>query len=142
MNENILLNRNEVIPPIVNFSQRALLQLKLIAENDFTLGGKYFRILVSGKGCDGFTYSAGFTDLHHDDFLITINDNKTEIIVDPFTAFYLGRTFVDYYHDIELDQEGFVIENQSHDEYKGKFWKKRPDLVPPTHEGPDLMEGR
>jgi len=101
-------------------------------ENDFTLAGKYFRLLISGKGCEGFTYSVGFTDKKEDDVLVQItNEQDLEVLVDPFAAFYLGETVVDYILDIENNNEGFTVTNLDQKKYFGKFWRKREDLVPP-----------
>ena len=98
------------------FTERALSQLKLIIDNDFTLAGKYFRIVVSGKGCEGFTYAAGFTDLNDDDFQVRIanTDDEIFVLVDPFAAFYLQVASVDFVQDFELDAEGFVISRIYH----------------------------
>ncbi len=117
--------------PIITFTSNAISQLKLIEENDFTLKGKYLRVLISGKGCDGFKYSIGFTDLHKDDINIVVeNDDTIEVIVDPFTAFYLGLTQVDYKQDFISGEEGFVVTNNDQKKYYGKFWRKDETLIP------------
>jgi Fe-S cluster assembly iron-binding protein IscA len=127
------IDPNLVEIPVVYFTKRALSQLKLILENDFTLAGKYFRILVSGKGCNGFTYSAGFTDQKDDDFLIKIanSEDETFVIMDPFAAFYLQESSVDFIQDFEKDTEGFVITNHLQKKYAGKFWRNNEELTPP-----------
>lgn len=127
------INKNLVSLPTIMFTKRALLQLKLIIDNDFTLAGKYFRILVSGKGCDGFTYAAGFTDFQAEDFLVNIanSDLDIQIVIDPFAAFYLQEASVDFIQDFNLDSEGFVIINHGQKNFKGKFWKENPDRTPP-----------
>lgn len=124
------IDRTKIKVPEVVFTEKALNELKLIIENDFTLAGKYFRIVISGKGCDGFTYSAGFTDLNEEDFLIKINE-ELSIIVDPFAAFYLANVAVDFVLDPINDLEGFVITNNNQNEFAGKFWKKAPEKTPP-----------
>jgi len=130
------INPELVTKPVVYFTARAHDQLKLILNNDFTLAGKYFRILISGKGCDGFTYSAGFTDLKDDDFLVKIenSDDEITIVLDPFAAFYLQETSVDFIQDFEKDTEGFVITNHLQKKYAGKFWRKAPEETPPIFE--------
>ncbi|CBW27033.1 hypothetical protein BMS_2231 [Halobacteriovorax marinus SJ] len=127
------INPDLVATPVVYFTQRALEQLKLILENDFTLAGKYFRILISGKGCDGFTYSAGFTDVKEDDFEVRIENSDEDIIIllDPFAAFYLQESSVDFIQDLVNDVEGFVITNHLQKKYAGKFWRKAPEKTPP-----------
>lgn len=131
------VNKDLVLPPIIMFTERALSQLKLIIENDFTLAGKYFRVVVSGKGCEGFTYAAGFTDLQDDDFQVRIANVQEDIIilVDPFAAFYLQEASVDFIQDFTLDTEGFVITNHSQSEFKGKFWRANPSKTPPVKVG-------
>ncbi|MBY0415266.1 MAG: hypothetical protein K2Q18_13935 [Bdellovibrionales bacterium] len=131
------VNKDLVLPPVIMFTERALSQLKLIIDNDFTLAGKYFRVVVSGKGCEGFTYAAGFTDLQDDDFQIRIANTEEEIyiIIDPFAAFYLQEASVDFIQDFTLDTEGFVITNHSQGEFKGKFWRAAPEKTPPVRAG-------
>lgn len=133
MDTETKVDRSQVIVPTVTFSDTALSQLKLIIENDFTLAGKFFRLLISGKGCDGFTYSVGFTDLKDDDFTVKINNDgeDLEIVVDPFAAFYLQETSVDFVQDFENDNEGFVVTNHGQSNFRGKFWRKNEDRVPP-----------
>lgn len=133
------VNKDLVLPPVIMFTERALSQLKLIIENDFTLAGKYFRIVVSGKGCEGFTYAAGFTDLNDDDFQVRIanTDEEIYVIVDSFAAFYLQEASVDFVQDFEQDAEGFVIVNhaQTTGAFKGKFWRSAPEKAPPIKDG-------
>lgn len=131
------VNKDLVLPPVIMFTERGLSQLKLIIENDFTLAGKYFRIVVSGKGCEGFTYAAGFTDLNEDDFQVRIANTNDEIfiVIDPFAAFYLQEASVDFVQDFEQDAEGFVIVNHSQGEFKGKFWRAAPEKTPPVKDG-------
>lgn len=128
------VNKDLVVPPLIMFTERALSQLKLIIQNDFTLAGKYFRIVVSGKGCEGFTYAAGFTDLQDDDFLIRIANSEEDVfvIIDPFAGFYLQEASVDFIQDFNHDAEGFVITNHSQSEFKGKFWRASPEKTPPV----------
>ncbi|NOT77697.1 MAG: hypothetical protein HOP07_01695 [Bacteriovoracaceae bacterium] len=128
------VNKDLVVPPLIMFTERALSQLKLIIQNDFTLAGKYFRIVVSGKGCEGFTYAAGFTDLQEDDFLIRIANSEEDVfvIIDPFAGFYLQEASVDFIQDFNHDAEGFVITNHSQSEFKGKFWRASPEKTPPV----------
>ena len=128
------IDKTKIKIPKITFTDRALTELRLIIENDFTLAGKYFRLLISGKGCDGFTYSAGFTDLNEDDFLVNIENNSAEdllIAIDPFAAFYLSDVSVDYVLDMENNNDGFVITNHLQKDYHGKFWKSAPTKTPP-----------
>lgn len=127
------IDRSKIKLPRINFTQSAINELKLMLENDFTLAGKYFRIVISGKGCEGFTYSVGFTDIFEEDFSIQINDDFY-VIVDPFAAFYLSDVTVDFIMDPVKDIEGFVIENHLQKEYQGKFFNKDESKLPPMLE--------
>jgi len=133
------VDRSQVATPDIKLTEKAQAQLQLILDNDFTLKGKYFRLLISGKGCEGFNYSVGFTDWNEDDILIKVksssnNNNELEIIMDPFTAFYLQKCSVDYVEDFANNNEGFVVENENQKKFSGKFWKTKQgeEKVPPT----------
>jgi Fe-S cluster assembly iron-binding protein IscA len=148
MKTTMKIDRSKIEIPRINFTQMAINELKLIIENDFTLAGKYFRLLISGKGCEGFTYSAGFTDIFEEDFLLKINslsnsplDATTDlttdelfVIVDPFAAFYLSEVTVDFVLDPVKDMEGFIIENHLQKEFQGKFFNKDLSKLPPMIE--------
>lgn len=141
MSQNTIVDANMVEMPRLKFSEMALLQYKLIIENDFTLKGKYLRILISGKGCDGFTYSVGFTDWNEDDMKVRILDHKGqdlsetfEVLMDPFTAFYLQEVTIDYLQDFANNNEGFTVTNENQKEFAGKFWRQQTDKVPPLKE--------
>lgn len=120
------------IPNLI-FTPNARKELDLIIENDFTLAGKYFRLLISGKGCEGFTYSVGFTDLNEDDLLVKdLNDpNEHCVVIDPFTAFYLAHVTVDFIFDPLTNEEGFVVINHDEKNYRGKFFKEEQAELPP-----------
>lgn len=140
-----VVDKSQIPQPEITLSDQAWTQLILLMENDLTLKGKYFRLLISGKGCDGFSYSVGFTDWHHDDFRVQLNTplavqeqmkfesqiKEVEILMDPFTAFYLQICKVDYIQDFENNNEGFTVTNLNQSEYTGKFWKKEEEKVPP-----------
>lgn len=140
MQEKITINRNLIPTPKVSFSALANEQIQMIIKNDITLEEKHFRISISGKGCDGFSYSVGFTELREDDFVISlnhlseINSDSIKIIMDPFAAFYLQDCTVDYIQDFSNDNEGFVVKNKNQKNFSGKFWRKEKqgkDVVPP-----------
>ncbi len=127
------IDKKLVTPPTIYFTERAFAQLKIIIENDFTLAGKYFRVGISGKGCDGFTYSVMFTDLQVDDFLVGIQNQVTDlqITMDPFAAFYLQESTVDFIQDFDLEAEGFVVTNHEQKNFQGKFFNKDNAKLPP-----------
>ena len=124
-----MIDRESVKLPKFTLTDEASRQVKLMLENDFTLQGKNFRIQISGKGCDGFSYSAGFTPAHQDDFVVNVEG--IDILVDLFSAFYLQETLVDYVFDFENGTEGFVISNKNQELYKDQFWKADGSKIPP-----------
>lgn len=126
------LDKDQISIPNITLTHNAQEQLSLILENDFTLAGKYLRVLISGKGCDGFTYSIGFTDLVTEDLLVPVkNATDLELILDPFTAFYLQHAEIDFHQDFENNTEGFVVKNLNQSEFSGKFWRKDETKIPP-----------
>ncbi len=135
------LDKDRIPTPRVYLTPRALSELTLMMENDFTLGGKYFRIVISGKGCEGFTYATGLTDMKEDDFEIQAilpEDSASEefiVLMDPFAAFYLQECSVDFIQDLEKDLEGFVVTNHAQEKYAGKFWREDESKVPPIKDG-------
>lgn len=118
--------------PIIKLSHHALSQLLLMIEHDYTLQDKVFRIAIDSKGCEGFRYSAGFTMATTEDLLLQVEyqNSSFAIAIDSFAAHYMNYLEIDYQLDLESHQEGFVITNRDEKQYHGKFWKKRPELVP------------
>ena len=116
-------------------TQKAIDQIRLILKNDFTLTGKFLRIQITGKECDGFTYSVGFHNIHKDDYKVAcpqLGENQF-LIMDPFSSFYLQDCTLDFIQDYENDLEGFEVINHDQKEFQGKFWKKEPHKVPQLH---------
>jgi iron-sulfur cluster insertion protein len=127
------LDLEKISAPELCVSVSSLAQLELMTENDPTLEGKFLRILVNGKGCAGFDYATGFDFPREDDFRLNFQGATRDltIILDPFTAYYLKLSELDYVQDFENDREGFVVKNLEQDKFNGKFWKKHKELVPP-----------
>ena len=117
-------------PPSLDLTESAFQQLDLMIKNDFTIEGKFFRVQITGKKCEGFTYSAGFTPPQDKDIFFEVNG--IQMVVDPFTAFYLQRGVIDYLQNFELEMEGFIVENLDQKNFEGKFWLKNPEKIPPA----------
>jgi iron-sulfur cluster insertion protein len=130
-----IVDPKKVPTPKIELTAMAKSQLELLMENDFTLKGLYLRLLISGKGCDGFTYSVGFTEWHQDDIKVSstcgTSEEQIEILMDPFTAFYLQKSSVDYVQDFANNNEGFVVTNLNQKTFAGKFWRSDETKVPP-----------
>lgn len=133
MSSHYKIKKDSISSPHVEFTDKAWDQLHLIMNNDFTVEGKFFRILISGKNCDGPLYSMGMADKKLDDFKIDIQKNKRSatILIDPFSAFYLQEVKVDFIQDFTGDGEGFILINHNQHQYTGKFWLKDEMKIPP-----------
>jgi iron-sulfur cluster insertion protein len=112
----------------------AVRQIQLMQENDYTLEGLSFRIKIGGKGCEGFTYDTGFSELHSDDLVIRqkyelIHFDLT-VLIDPFTAFYTQQVTLDYLLDTTNNEEGFIVNNAADGQHRGKFFKDEGRLPP------------
>jgi len=112
----------------IQLSQAALKQIKLVKENDFTLEGDDFRLIIGGKGCDGFTYEKGFFNRLEDD--ITLTYEGLDIIIDPFTAHYCKEGSLDFLLNPSSNEDGFVFVNFNEKNYHGKFFKDE-SMAPP-----------
>jgi len=112
----------------------AIQQIRLMEANDYTLEGLFFRIKIGGKGCGGFTYDSGFSELHENDLILKKNypmiDYELKIIMDPFTAFYTQDFSLDYLLDPTTNEEGFIIQNTQEENHRGKFFKDSSKLPP------------
>lgn len=113
-------------------SDSAANQIQLILKNDYTLKGMLFRIKIGGKGCEGFTYEAGFSEEHQDDLIVNPLPpyQELKILIDPFTAFYTQKLSLDFLFDSNLQQDGFIISNADEGSHRGKFFKDESKLPP------------
>jgi iron-sulfur cluster insertion protein len=112
----------------------AVRQIQLMQNNDYTLEGLSFRIKIGGKGCEGFTYDAGFSEADPDDLVIEQNypliNFRLTLLMDPFTAFYTQELTLDYLLDTASNQEGFIVQNAADGQHRGKFFKDESRLPP------------
>lgn len=112
----------------------AVRQIQLMQENDYTLEGLSFRIKIGGKGCEGFTYDTGFSELHPDDLVIKqkyeLIHFELTVLIDPFTAFYTQEVTLDYLLDTTNNEEGFIVNNAADGQHRGKFFKDEGRLPP------------
>lgn len=112
----------------VDVSKTAIDQIKLMLEHDYTLKNLVFRIKIGGKGCGGFTYQTGFSEVDAEDMTIKLEDFV--IHVDPFTAHYINGGTLDYKFDPQNYEDGFVLDNPREKEFAGKFFKDTSKLPP------------
>ncbi len=116
--------------PLVDLfvTDSAFHQIKLMKTMDYTLAEKEFRIEISGKGCHGFDYQAGFSDPKADD--IKINFMGLTFLMDPFTAHYCQKSKLDFLFDETQNIDGFIVENFNQENFQGKFFKDTSMLPP------------
>lgn len=112
----------------------AIRQIQVMIENDYTLEGLCFRIKIGGKGCGGFTYETGFSEIHPDDLIIKqtypLIHFELTILMDPFTAYYTQELTLDYLLDTSNNDEGFIVNNAADGQHRGKFFKDESRLPP------------
>jgi iron-sulfur cluster assembly accessory protein len=115
----------------IDLTGAAFDQIKLIEQNDYTLENLCFRLKIDGKGCDGFTYATGFSEIIDDDVVLnyTKENESLTIIIDPFAAHYCHSGTLDYIFSHKDDQDGFTFTNNNEALYKGKFFKDE-SMVP------------
>jgi len=98
------------------------------------LEGLHFRIKIGGKGCGGFTYDTGFSELHPDDLVIIqeyqLINFTLKVLIDPFTAYYTQEATLDYLLDPSNNEEGFVLNNAADGQHRGKFFTDETKLPP------------
>lgn len=112
----------------ISLSDFAKKQIQLILDNDYTLEGLVFRLQISGKGCNGFDYSLGFTEKHADDLVYEVSG--IQINIDPFSAYYCRSGEIDYLIDHENQVDGFLFTNHNEKIHRGKFFKDESTLPP------------
>lgn len=115
----------------IDLTAAAFEQIRLILENDYTLEGHYFRLKIDGKGCDGFTYSTGFSTEYPEDTKL-VYEYKTQqicMLIDKFTLFYCQEGYLDFLVRPKENEDGFIFINSNEEKYHGKFFKDG-DLVP------------
>src|SRR5512135_2442407 len=66
------------------------------------------RVAIEGGGCSGFQYGLGF-DRGAQEGDVEFEGEGVKVVVDPFSAPYLGGAVVDYLETIQ--ESGFKIDN-------------------------------
>src|SRR5215207_170404 len=92
--------------PLLSLTEAAAVKIKqlLEQENDVSV----LRVAIQGGGCSGFQYGLGF-DRGATEGDLTFEQHGVTVVVDPYSAPYLGGASVDYVDSIQ--QSGFAIEN-------------------------------
>ena len=92
---------------VVNVTERAIDQIKVIFSKEDTGPDKGLRLAVIGGGCSGLQYKIEFSERKEKDNVIERDDLK--IFIDPKSSIYLKDVVLDYKDG--LDGKGFVFEN-------------------------------
>ncbi len=124
----IKIDPKSIDMPEIEISKDAASQIQLALENDPYNANKTFRVHISGKGCDGFSYNTFFDHEKSDDIKIPVGD--ITILMAPFTAYYSSKIKIDYVWDDENELEGFLVENLKQKNFSGKFWREHPERTP------------
>jgi len=127
---SVSIKTSQISSPQVEISTNAASQIRLSKEHDPYHKNKEFRVHISGKGCDGFTYQTLFDFKKQDDVEINVLIYNIKVIMSPFTAYYCQNIKIDFIQDFELDTEGFEVINLDQENFTGKFWRKNPELTP------------
>ncbi len=126
-----MIEKDKIKTPNIHCDKETLLQLELMAKIDpELLNNKCFRIQISSKGCDGFKYEFGITEVLKEDITVQVSE-KVTIHMQPFCAFYLQTGLLSYEIDPQTNQDGFKVTNLDQEKFQGKFWKENEDLIPP-----------
>lgn len=95
------------IPPIMTFTDSALVKIKKIMEEEGDLGLK-LRVFVSGGGCSGFQYGFTFDESSNEGDTEVVQDGVC-LVIDPMSYQYLVGAEIDYQEDLTGSQ--FSIKN-------------------------------
>jgi iron-sulfur cluster assembly protein len=94
------------VVPILTITASAAAKIKeLLAEEEDV---NVLRVAIQGGGCSGFQYGLGF-DRGATEGDLTFEQHGVTVVVDPYSAPYLGGASVDYVDTIQ--QSGFAIDN-------------------------------
>lgn len=92
---------------LINITNKALAQIKVISETENTDGTKGLRLAVTGGGCSGLSYKIEFSAPKDKDNVLEFNGIK--VLIDPKSVIYLKGIVLDYKDG--LNGKGFVFDN-------------------------------
>ena len=91
---------------VLRLTEAAAEQVKVMLTNPEN-AGKTLRVYVEDGGCSGMQYALVFDEQRNDDHISEFFG--VSVLVDPFSAKYLGGTVVDFNDD--LNAHGFKLSN-------------------------------
>ncbi|MDB6033540.1 MAG: iron-sulfur cluster assembly accessory protein [Verrucomicrobiales bacterium] len=100
-------NTTPQVESVVNLTESAADQVRILQSNDPNNAGKVLRVYVEGGGCSGMQYGMVFDEKRDDD--VQLEFFGVSVLVDQFSANYLRGTTVDFVDS--LNGGGFKISN-------------------------------
>lgn len=101
------VNTEQIMNQIISITDKAIEQIKKIAENENADGTKGLRLAVTGGGCSGLSYKIEFGFPKEKDNILDINGVK--VLIDPKSVIYLKGIVLDFKDG--LNGKGFVFDN-------------------------------
>ncbi len=95
------------ISKIINVTDKALAQIKVIFSKQDTDSDQGLRLAVIGGGCSGLQYKIEFSDKKDKDNII--EEDNIRIFIDPKSSIYLKDVILDFQDG--LNGKGFVFQN-------------------------------
>jgi iron-sulfur cluster assembly protein len=92
---------------IINITEKALQQIKVISQTENIDGSKGLRLAVTGGGCSGLSYKIEFGAEKDRDNVLHFDGIK--VFIDPKSVIYLKGIVLDFKDG--LNGKGFVFEN-------------------------------
>ena len=92
---------------LIDITDKALEQIKKIAEAENTDGTKGLRLAVTGGGCSGLSYKIEFSAPKEKDNILDFHGVK--VLIDPKSTIYLKGIVLDFKDG--LNGKGFIFEN-------------------------------
>ena len=92
---------------LINITEKAIGQIKNIAQTENPDGTKGLRLAVTGGGCSGLSYKIEFSEQKEKDNVLVYGDVK--VLVDPKSIIYLKGITLDFKDG--LNGKGFVFDN-------------------------------
>lgn len=92
---------------LIEITDKAIAQIKQIAQTDNPDGKKGLRLAVTGGGCSGLSYKIEFSESKEKDNVLTFDGVK--VLIDPKSSIYLKGIVLDFKDG--LNGKGFVFDN-------------------------------
>lgn len=92
---------------LLSITDKALGQIRTIAQTENVDGSKGLRLAVTGGGCSGLSYKIEFSAHKEKDNVLDFGDVK--VFIDPKSVIYLKGIVLDFKDG--LNGKGFVFDN-------------------------------